>query len=342
MIDPGYAASLALLLPSATYLSWRTYDFWSRQHTSYLRLPYPAPGWTPGTAATPAQDRARAALLAIAAADALGMHREFIPPALARLRWGARPALSRGVLRWMRRAGSVSDDTQHTWMLATCIDDAGALDSAAWRAALAGWWSWRVGPGAATQRAIRRIQRGVTDSGDATSQGNGAAMRVAPLAIALGHDPARLDAACTASALPTHAHPEAIEGARQTAHLIAWCLSAPAWDLDLARAACAVPDAWGEVWARADAAPPTSGWVRDTLRAAIWLLDRHHADIPAGLTALYALGGDVDSIGAIYAACAGALHGTAAVIPCAPLDHIQGTHLLVQQADRLHASALAS
>lgn len=213
----------------------------------------------------------------------------------------------------------------------------------AWRAALADWWGWRVGPGAATQRAVARIRRGVKDSGDVASQGNGAAMRVAPLAIALGHDDARHDAACRDSALPTHADEEAIEGARQTARLIAWCLRAQAWELDLARHACDVPQAWLELWTHQEAMPPTSGWVRDTLGAVLWLLAHHHADLNAGLSALYAKGGDVDSIGALYAACAGALHGSGVLERCGvPLDQVQGAHLLVAQADRLDAARRSS
>lgn len=342
MINLGYAISLSLFVPSVAYLCWRSYDFWRRQRISYQRLPYPALGWAPDATDDPAKDRARATLLAVAVADAAGMHREFIPPFIARLRWGARPGLSRGIVRWMRRAGTVSDDTQHTWLLATCMDDAGELDIKAWRVALADWWCWRVGPGAATQRAVARLRRGVADSGDASSQGNGAAMRVAPLAIALGHDLDRQDAACVASATPTHANEVAIEGARQTARLIAWCLRSPAWELSLARDACDVPDAWREVWELRESAPPTSGWARDTLRAALWLIDRHHADLSEGLSVLYTLGGDVDSIGAIYAACVGALHGSAAVTTCAPIDRVQGAHLLVEQADRLYTSRPAS
>lgn len=99
MIQPVEAASLALFLPSAAYLSWRTYDFWRRQRLSYARLPYPASGWRPAPPEDSAQDRARAALLGVALADALGMHREFISPFIARLRWGAQPKLSRGVVR---------------------------------------------------------------------------------------------------------------------------------------------------------------------------------------------------------------------------------------------------
>lgn len=340
MIDPLHIASLALLIPSVAYLSWRTLEQHRRQRASYAALPFPPRGWLP-----PAPlDRPTACLLAIALADAQSMHREFIWPPLARLRWGASPALSRGVLRWMRRAGTVSDDTQHTWLLATCIQFHSTsdptleptLDVARWRAQLAAWWGWRIGPGKATEGAIKRLRRGVAQSGDPTSQGNGAAMRVAPLAIAFGHDTTILDAMTIASATPTHAAPEAVEGARQTARLIAWCLRAERWSRVDARAACEPPQSWDGVWAQT-AAPRTSGWVRDTLGAALWLLDRHHDDIDAGLTTLFTLGGDVDTIGAIYASCAAALHG-ALPASAVNLPHIQGAHLMAAEATRLHAA----
>lgn len=170
------------------------------------------------------------------------------------------------------------------------------------------------------------------------SFGNGAAMRVAPLAVLHATDPARLDEAVERASALTHAHPVGIDGAAVQAHAVA------------------VATRWGR-FAR-DELEQVSGAartdaLRGPLRGALRLLDTDgDPDLPSVAqrlgnavvaqrsvpTALWAaasasdlvdavvralgIAGDTDTIAAMAAAVRGAAEGPGAV-PAAWLERME-------------------
>lgn len=151
--------------------------------------------------------------------------------------------------------------------------------------------------GGATRDSVSAIRRGSLVNGTEDSQGNGSIMRFAPsylLARALGrpeiiHEVSDLTHAsqavrrtCDELAAVLDAH---VVGTRTT--------QGPGRELD-----------------RADV--PNSGWCVDTLRAALWAFNTTES-FEDGLVAAVNLGGDSDSIGAVYGQIAGAYYGVDAI-----------------------------
>lgn len=114
--------------------------------------------------------------------------------------------------------GMVSDDTEHTWMVAQALLVSGGEPEAFGRslARQMRWWllGLPAGVGFATLRAILRLWIGVpyTRSG-VFSAGNGPAMRSALIGVCWGHDLLRLRELVRVSTRITHTDPKAETGA---------------------------------------------------------------------------------------------------------------------------------
>ena len=114
--------------------------------------------------------------------------------------------------------GMVSDDTEHTWMVAKALLVSGGEPEAFGRslARQMRWWLLGVpaGIGLATLKAILRLWFGVpyTRSG-VFSAGNGPAMRSALIGVYWGHDLPRLRELARVSTRITHTDPKAETGA---------------------------------------------------------------------------------------------------------------------------------
>jgi len=154
-------------------------------------------------------DRALAAFLGLAIGDALGATVEFMNP--------REIAAEHGVLRdivgggWLHlKPGAVTDDTAMSLALGRSLARKGDLDLVDVCEEFAAWL--KSGPpdvGNTCRRGIRRfIQRGIVtgafNEGDA---GNGAAMRVLPVAIANHRDAARGQRWAVEQGHITHNHP---------------------------------------------------------------------------------------------------------------------------------------
>ena len=93
--------------------------------------------------------------------------------------------------------GLLSDDTEHTQMVALSLLEAGS-DAAHFRRRLASrlrWWllAGPPGVGSATARAILKLWIGVSPASSGVfSAGNGPAMRAAMIGVMRGTEPARL------------------------------------------------------------------------------------------------------------------------------------------------------
>ena len=155
------------------------------------------------------EDRALAAFLGLAIGDALGATVEFMTPREIAAEYGVLRDIVGG--GWLHlRPGAVTDDTAMALALGQSLVRTGGLDLVDVCEEFAAWL--RSGPpdvGNTCRRGIRRyIQRGLVtgpmNEGDA---GNGAAMRLLPVAIACHRDAARARRWAVDQAHTTHNHP---------------------------------------------------------------------------------------------------------------------------------------
>ena len=155
------------------------------------------------------QDRAMAAFLGLALGDALGATVEFLTPREIAARHGQHREIIGG--GWLKlKPGAVTDDTQMALVLGRSLIARQGFDA---RDLCCGFAAWlKSGPadvGNTCRRGIRRfLEQGTVEGPYAEDDaGNGAAMRVLPVALAtLGH-PERAAAWTVAQAHATHNHP---------------------------------------------------------------------------------------------------------------------------------------
>lgn len=221
--------------------------------------------------------------------------------------------------------GMVSDDTDHTFLIARCLaaehsDAQRFARRFAWRLR---WWLLCVpaGCGKATGRAIIRLLLGWSPArAGVSSGGNGPSMRAAIIGAVFADDAnARQDFGRAACHL-THRHPHAEAAALAVAEVAAWIMRDQEDDLwsllvhtdpDWSRA-IALVRAWFERGDDTDALATTlgcpeyvSGWSLHSVPFALGCWLRHRHDPRTGLLAIRRAGGDTDTIGAI----AGAWYG---------------------------------
>jgi ADP-ribosyl-[dinitrogen reductase] hydrolase len=154
---------------------------------------------------------------------------------------------------------------------------------------------------------------------DPYSAGNGSIMRLAPVAIAWLAAPEAAEAAARLQGQTTHAAAEAMDACALLCRVLMAAISGagrealvqkpdPGWSpkvKSLAR---------GEWRGRARSAIRSSGYVIDTLEAALWAVDGAPNFREAVLLAAN-LGGDADTVAAVAGQIAGALHGADAIPP---------------------------
>ncbi|TFF23202.1 ADP-ribosylglycohydrolase family protein [Jiella endophytica] len=294
-------------------------------------------------------DRAMGALVGGALGDALGMPTQLLSADEIRRGYGhvdrfVTPTDDHPVSRGLP-AGMITDDTEQTLLLAEqLLASPERFDHAAWVERLLAWeidvkarGSYDL-LGPSTKRAIDLIRSG-TPAQEAGREGttNGAAMRIAPVAIATPVDPlerlvARIEETCAA----THATTIAISSAAAVAAAISAAIDGHAWNdaaergIEAARAArhvgawSAGPDIAARIeWARGLVSGANE---QEAISAIVDLVGTSVASqesIPAAFAVVAAangdpwraavisanLGGDTDTIGAIAGAMAGAATG---------------------------------
>jgi ADP-ribosylglycohydrolase len=191
-------------------------------------------------------DRCAAAFLGLALGDAYGRPLEFTSGSSVR----TQPVeIAPGAFRW-------TDDTHMSWYLAQALLLQGpdALDEDAFGQAVGERFAaWQddpltpsTAPGNTCMAGVRRWRqsRDWRSSGVPTSDGCGAVMRVAPLAMALaGED---LTRAAEIQAGLTHGHANAREAAIAASHLLRWTLERGRFGADLVeRAVAGLRGDWG-------------------------------------------------------------------------------------------------
>jgi poly(ADP-ribose) glycohydrolase ARH3 len=267
-------------------------------------------------------DRARGALLGTFVGDALGMPFEGAPP-------GAAPAPLEMLDARLGR-GTYTDDTQMAIALAESLLECDGIDEEHLGRAFLAAYDPRRGYGSGTRAVLTLISEGVAATEAATrvfdgagSLGNGAAMRVAPVAVRYAHDPGALLDVARRSARVTHAHPIGVDAAVVQAAAIGAALR----DEDVlatARAAAATRELQVGL---ANASPLLAERpAPDGVAAALGNGSAGHESVPTAIYAAVAhasfeeavsfavrCGGDADTIGAMAGAIAGARHGAAAI-----------------------------
>jgi ADP-ribosyl-[dinitrogen reductase] hydrolase len=283
------------------------------------------------------QDRLAGVLLGTAVGDSVGLPAEGLSP---RRRQRLLPGPWRQ--RFLLGRGMISDDTEHTLMVAQSLlehpNDASAFGrSLAWRLR---WWflGLPAGVGLATARACLKLWLGFPpDRSGVYSAGNGPAMRSALLGAYFCDDQDKIERFVAASTRLTHTDQRALTGALAVAQLAAWAVQHDAADspsaefvADLLTKRGLDDREWGELvgkmlaaWARGDAVVAfaaslglsggVTGYVYHTVPVAVYSWRRHYGDFRATLEAALDCGGDADTVGAIVGALAGGTVGAGGI-----------------------------
>ena len=280
------------------------------------------------------EDRIRGALLGTMVGDALGRPFEGAPAGdLARLR----EAIERRINR--PRAWGHTDDTEMTLSVAESLLAARGIDEGHLLETLCANHDPARGYGKGSRASFRvwresgswqSASRALWEEG---SRGNGAAVRVAPVALYFRDEPLdAIMAAARRSATPTHAHSEAIDGAVVVALAVWFALREQEPRVVLAEVNERAPESFREpvsiVQELREQGPAEvirrlghGVWALESVPAALWAY-AHTSTFSEAVIEAVALGGDTDSIGAMTGAIAGATYGASA-IPRAWLDALE-------------------
>ena len=283
-------------------------------------------------------------LAGLALGDALGLPTEMLTPQLIAEWYGEIRGLTTIDARHPHHnlpRGSVSDDTAQALLLAQLLIDDGAIDPNRFAQNLLAWSRTpRVRDnnflGSATRAALEAIAAGAPVESTGRGETIGAAMRVAPVALAFASREKLIEQVVT-SCIPTHNTHAAISGATAVAFAVSAALEPNATIETMAEAAAEGARVGGEfgAWSWTSPLDKRIAWamravegmsMRDAARFAFevigtgeapWeLVTSAFAILRAAngepMTALLAAanaGGDTDTLGAIVGALAGALRG---------------------------------
>lgn len=273
------------------------------------------------------RDRYRGVMLGKAVGDALGATLEFLAPEEVSARFGVHREIVGG--GWLHLApGEITDDTQMALCIAHSLAEQGRFDPDDVTARFVAWFqSDPKDIGNTTRHALELLDGGMpwNEAGRRTHEAlrprdasNGSIMRCAPVALAAGGDP-DLNARWSAdSSRITHANPLCVDACVALNAALAALVSDPGADpIDAAVAAASLDDVRQAAAAARSASAatlPASGYVLDTLSAALWAVATHD-DPESVIVAAVNLGNDADTTGAVAGALAGARWGAAALPP---------------------------
>ncbi len=302
----------------------------------------------------------RGALLGTMVGDALGMPVEGVSNSVIRARYDRVTEMLPARLG----RGTYTDDTEMMIGLAEALlDTPGRLDTDRVAARFGENYAPDRGYGGNTQKILSAIREGV-DWRDATkkhalpggSYGNGAAMRVAPVALGFYQDAgATVQAAAEQAAITGHTHPVGRIGACLQAIAVRWAILSRAQGAELDATSflknlkLAGPkefiEALGWIAGNLSASPDeaaarlgTGVQASSSVSAALWSVLSCPRDPETAIIRAVNLGGDADTIGAMAGAVAGAYHGAEALPPRwtqALEDGDKGRGYVIRLADRL-------
>jgi poly(ADP-ribose) glycohydrolase ARH3 len=298
---------------------------------------------------TPLLDQVQGCLLGLALGDAMGA--PFEGGLVERTVWKIIGRTRRFELRW-------TDDTQMTLDVIQTFIETGDIDSDRLAEEFARRYRWSRGYGPGAARTLRRISSGMHWSKANRSVypdgswGNGAAMRAAVIGLIYSTRLHELSDAVQRSAIVTHAHPLAVEGAQVIAHAAAELANRKLPGEILNRVAQTVTSE--QFRGRLDLARQ---WMQSDLEIDRQLVIRqlgrgiaaHDSCVTALFIALRFLshpfeamrrfiwqcGGDTDTIGAMGGALWG-IHNGLTQLPEHWLTRLESRNSLVATANRLH------
>ena len=258
------------------------------------------------------ENRALAAYLGFAIGDALGATVEFMTKREIAAEYGVHKEITGG--GWLKlKPGQVTDDTQMSLALGRSLIRRGGLDPRDVCEEFAAWLkSGPIDVGNTCRRGIRRyIVHGTAEGtfapGDA---GNGAAMRVLPLALACFGKPETVEAWALAHGRTTHHHPLSDSACLALVQMVHVLLGGQGRAETRKIADALVEQHKGF---RFDPYPGrSSAYVVDTLQTVLhfYFTAESFADC---LVQTVNQGGDADTTGALAGMLAGATYGLAAI-----------------------------
>lgn len=299
-------------------------------------------------AAIDVADRYRGALLGLACGDAVGTSVEFMS------RGSFAPVTDMlGGGPFSLAAGKWTDDTSMALCLAESLIVKRGFDPRDQMTRYANWYEWGYWSstgtcfdiGMTTKAAIHSfLSTGEPYSGSTESDtaGNGSIMRLAPIAMYFGCDEVLVQDMAAKSSMTTHGAPDCLDACRLFAVALSRALRGLQKDevLNLSDVPLASPKlqrlAAGEYLAKAASDVSGSGYVVESLEAALWCFARHDSFRAAVLEATN-LGDDADTTAAVVGQLAGAYYGASGI----PLEWMARIHLcseIAALADALYTT----
>ena len=273
------------------------------------------------------RERFRGALMGVAVGDAFGTgvnHNR--PNTVAEIIGGGPFGL---------RAGEWTDDTALTLCCAESLIEMEGFDPISHLDYMLAWYEeglhscrpYAFDIGGTIRRALMGYRSTGSPSPFATGSGNGSLMRVAPIALYYADDPALASDTAGRMSRTTHGVIEATDACRYWAGLIAAALGGldkatllqtrfhgdPQYMAAVPLCPAIAAIAGGTLTTVTDLPDiATNGYVVSSLHVALWGFATTDT-FEDGLRAVVNIGGDTDSIGAIYGALAGAFYGVEAI-----------------------------
>lgn len=282
--------------------------------------------------------RATAAYLGLALGDALGATVEFMTPREIAAQYGLHCHIRGG--GWLRlKKGQVTDDTTMSLALGRSILEYGRVEPHAAALAFDAWMRAKpVDIGNTVRRGIvdfRRTGRAYRDENEHDA-GNGAAMRILPVALAgLGRSEEQVRASCRAQAHVTHNNPLSDAATECLALMVQDALRGHGKGDLLRHRAEPLVARYPVFEYRQRRRENPSGYVVDTLQAVFQAL-ADTDNFRDFLVDVVNRGGDADTTGAIAGMLAGALYGLEAL----PADWLSALEPDVREACTHQAVAL--
>jgi ADP-ribosyl-[dinitrogen reductase] hydrolase len=269
---------------------------------------------TPVTMLSPLtlQDRAVGAFLGLAVGDALGATVEFMTKGEIAAAYGVHNRMIGG--GWLKLApGQVTDDTEMALALARSLVRRGGLELTDVCDEFAAWLKSKpVDVGATCRRGIRRyIVHGSTTGGFSEGDaGNGAAMRVLPVALAAAGSPETAGEWTLQQCHITHNHPLSDDATLALVRMVHALMAGEG--KDAARRVADELAAKHRNFGFATYRGQSTAYIVDTMNTVLhaYFNSDGFADC---LVRTVNLGGDADTTGAIAGMLAGAEHGAGAI-----------------------------
>lgn len=322
----------------------------TKAQEEYVRKLTPAPAHTVHSGTSSTEDRAVGCLVGLALGDALGTTLEFSIrdslPAVTDLVGGGPFGL---------KPGEWTDDTSMALCLADSLLERGHLDP---QDLMERFRNWRdkghnsvngrcFDIGIATRQAISRyVSTGnpVAGSADPASAGNGSIMRLAPVPIFFAGDVTAAEKAAIQQSRTTHATPECLDACQLMTRILVRLIGGKPWEeaitvsgTDLEKPK--VRELAARKWkGKKRSQIKSTGYVVDTLEAALWAVDTTTSWEEAVLLAVN-LGEDADTVGAVTGQFAGARYGLKA-IPGTWMTKLAWSDHLVELALKLHTTQM--